>query len=134
MILRLARVLIPAPFNHISRATYAETTSGLLGGLAKSKRKAKPGGGGGPSEKREFPVETDTKKLVNFVCGSNILKEGGQDIELKPDSEYPEWLWSLRTGPAPKLEDLDPSTKYYWLLLRRQARRQKNQLCKMRRF
>lgn len=44
-----------------------------------------------------MPVETDAKKLVNFVCGSNILKEG-QDIELKPDSEYPDWLWNLNIG------------------------------------
>jgi large subunit ribosomal protein L54 len=31
------------------------------------------------------------------VCGSNLLKEG-EDIKLKPDDEYPDWLWTLRTG------------------------------------
>lgn len=48
-------------------------------------------------EKKVLPVETDSEKLVNYVCGSNINKQG-QDIQLKPDSEYPEWLWSLRLG------------------------------------
>lgn len=48
-------------------------------------------------EKKILPVEEDTTKLVNFVCGSNILKEG-QDVQIKPDNEYPEWLWSVRTG------------------------------------
>ncbi|KAI5709522.1 hypothetical protein M8J76_013816 [Diaphorina citri] len=134
MILRigLAKLLVPTQVNTMAKAMYADTTSGTLGGLAKSKKKvAKPTG---VSEKREFPVETDAKKLVNFVCGSNILKEGGQDIELKPDSEYPDWLWKLRTGPAPKLEELDPNSKEYWLRLRREARRQKNLQAKMRKF
>lgn len=64
--------------------------------LGKSKKKL--GGKGGPIlEKTELPVETDAQKLVKFVCGSNILKEG-QDIELKPNSEYPDWLWKLNIG------------------------------------
>lgn len=48
-------------------------------------------------EKVVLPVETDPKVLVTFVCGSNINKEG-KDIELKEDTEYPEWLWKLNTG------------------------------------
>lgn len=48
-------------------------------------------------EKKIIPVETDPQKLVNYVCGSNLLKEG-EDIKLKPDDEYPDWLWTLRTG------------------------------------
>lgn len=48
-------------------------------------------------EKKIFPVETDPGKLVNNVCGSNIMKQG-QDVALMPDSEYPDWLWSLRLG------------------------------------
>lgn len=63
--------------------------------LGKSKKKVAKGGP--VVEKSELPVETDTKKLVKFVCGSNILKEG-QDVELKPDSEYPDWLWNLNLG------------------------------------
>lgn len=47
---------------------------------------------------QKLPVETDPKKLVKFVCGSHPVKEDRQDVELKDDSEYPDWLWELRTG------------------------------------
>lgn len=32
-------------------------------------------------EKKILPVETDTEKLVNYVCGSNILVKG-EDIKV----------------------------------------------------
>lgn len=51
-------------------------------------------------EKVKLPVETDAKRLVTHLCGSNLLAEGGEDIELKPDSEYPEWLWNLHIGES----------------------------------
>lgn len=69
----------------------------FLGIMSLGKSKKKVGKGGPVLEKSELPVETDAKVLVKFVCGSNILKEG-QDVELKPDSEYPDWLWNLNTG------------------------------------
>lgn len=47
------------------------------------------------SKKIDLPVETDAQKLVKFCCGLNILKTGGKEVELKPDSEYPSWLWDL---------------------------------------
>lgn len=62
--------------------------------MALGKTKKKLGKGGPILEKFEIPVESDAKILNKFVCGSNILKEG-KDIELKPDSEYPDWLWNL---------------------------------------
>lgn len=66
--------------------------------MSLGKAKKKMAGKGGPViEKTEIPVENDAKKLVKFVCGSNILKEG-EDVELKPDSEYPDWLWNLNIG------------------------------------
>lgn len=66
------------------------------------------------SEKKHLDVETDGQKLVNYVCGANIYKEG-VDPKLKPDSEYPEWLWTLRMdrGPVP-LEELDKDSWQYW--------------------
>ena len=61
-----------------------------------SKKAGKAGGKLGPVvQKIVLPVESDPVKLVNNVCGSNILKEG-KDVELKPDSEYPDWLWTIR--------------------------------------
>ncbi|XP_015178064.1 PREDICTED: 39S ribosomal protein L54, mitochondrial [Polistes dominula] len=69
------------------------------------------------SNKIIHPVEKDTNKLVTYVCGSNYLKEG-EDIKLKPDSEYPDWLWTIPLTP-PRLEDMDPNTKQYWRRLRK---------------
>jgi len=45
-----------------------------------------------------LPVETNVEKLQTHLCGSNLLKEGGENIELKPDNEYPDWLWKLNIG------------------------------------
>ncbi|XP_043277658.1 39S ribosomal protein L54, mitochondrial [Venturia canescens] len=99
-----------------------------LGKLKKGKK------AGAATEKRLLPVEKDTHKLVKFVCGSNILKEGGQDVEIKPDSEYPDWLWEIRTGPAPPLSELDPNTKAYWRRVRRDNLLQNNARASTRKF
>ncbi|KAI4468805.1 39s ribosomal protein l54 mitochondrial [Holotrichia oblita] len=116
------------PKNH-----YAKKDTGgvsMVGGMLKKKKMGKTG----PAmEKKILPVETDPHKLVNFVCGSNILKEG-QDIEIKPDSEYPEWLWTLRTGPPPKLEELDPNSLEYWRRVRRLGIQRNNRLAQLKKF
>lgn len=96
-------------------------------------KKKKLGKAGPMMEKKVLPVETDTNKLVNYVCGSNIMKTG-EDIKLKPDNEYPEWLWTLRTGPAPPLEELDPETKQYWRRIKKMAMRRNNMLSQLKRF
>ncbi|CAL7949844.1 unnamed protein product [Xylocopa violacea] len=82
----------------------------------------------GVSSKVKLPVEKDVNKLLTYVCGSNIYKEG-EDVKLKPDSEYPEWLWSIRIEPL-KLSDLDPNTKQYWRYIRKKAIIRKNQMLK----
>ncbi|XP_023305075.2 39S ribosomal protein L54, mitochondrial [Lucilia cuprina] len=84
-------------------------------------------------EKKEIPVETDANKLVNYVCGSNILKTG-EDIKLKPDSEYPDWLWTLNVDRIVPLEEMDQNTKQYWRRLRKMALRRNNQLAKLKKF
>ncbi|XP_055331305.1 uncharacterized protein LOC129583518 [Paramacrobiotus metropolitanus] len=63
--------------------------------------------------KKKIEVESDPHKLVNYLCGGQYLKEG-PEIKLKPDNEYPDWLWNLRTGPPPPLSELDPTTMEYW--------------------
>jgi large subunit ribosomal protein L54 len=50
---------------------------------------------------------------VNYCCGANYFKEG-EDIKLKEDSEYPEWIWSLRLNYPPPIHELDPNTKEYY--------------------
>lgn len=102
-------------------------------GLSLGKKK-KVGKLGPVLEKKVLPVETDPKKLVKFVCGSNILKEGGQDIELKDDSEYPEWLWSVNLDRPKKLEEMDPESAEYWHKVRKMARVKHNLMSKIKNF
>ncbi|XP_011861819.1 PREDICTED: 39S ribosomal protein L54, mitochondrial [Vollenhovia emeryi] len=85
-------------------------------------------------EKKVLPVETDVNRLLTHVCGTNIYKEGGEDVKLKPDSEYPSWLWNIRTGPPPPLEEMDPNTKQYWRRLRLLGLRKKNKERATRKF
>lgn len=50
--------------------------------LAPTPKKLKKLGKLGPiMEKKEIPVETDANKLVNYVCGSNLMKKG-EDIKV----------------------------------------------------
>nr|CAG4637530.1 EOG090X0KWJ [Ceriodaphnia reticulata]SVE73336.1 EOG090X0KWJ [Ceriodaphnia reticulata] len=112
-------------------AEYAKPAGGP-GGLG-SKKAGKLGKLGPVVEKKILPVETDPEKLVNYVCGSNILKQG-QDIQLKPDSEYPDWLWSLRLGKVPPLEEMDQNTLQYWRRLRKLNLRRQSRLMELRRY
>ena len=80
---------------------------------------SKIGGGAGTSRLRLEP-ESDPVKLTTFLCGGDISREGGKDPELKPESEYPDWLWTLRLekGSLP-LDELDPDTWDYWIKLQK---------------
>jgi len=91
----------------------------------------KPGKGSAaiPQKKRLDP-EQDAGKLVRFLCGGNILKEG-TDPELRPHSEYPEWLWSLRTERgSPPLEELEVDTWAYWRRIHKINRKTVNMIMK----
>merc|ERR1739842_4746 len=116
--------------SHIQHMNYAKP---LLGGIKK--------GGGkkatklGPAvEKVKLPVESDPVILVNYCCGSDFNKENPQDIKLGEDSEYPDWLWTLRTGKPPPLEEMDPESKQYWLKLRKIKMWENNKLSSLKRF
>ncbi|XP_023950668.2 39S ribosomal protein L54, mitochondrial [Bicyclus anynana] len=119
---------------HTNSTNYAvkktTTAAGGVLGLGKGKKKISKLGS---MEKKQLPVETDPERLVNYVCGSNIYITG-EDVKIKDDSEYPDWLWTLNTGKPPRIEDLDPNTKQYWLRVRAAGMRRNNKLRSMRKF
>ena len=63
------------------------------------------------------------------VCnGANIYKDG-QDPPLKPDSEYPDWLWTLNGTKTP-LSELSTEENIYWRRVRKAKIKQQNALRK----
>ncbi|KAM7140864.1 large ribosomal subunit protein mL54 [Molossus nigricans] len=96
------------------------------------------GGKGGKSsvvsdDLKDPEVCTDPVRLTTHAMGVNIYKEG-QDVVLKPDAEYPEWLFQMNVGPPKKLEELDPETREYWRLLRKHNIWRHNRLSKNQKF
>ncbi|XP_022188151.2 39S ribosomal protein L54, mitochondrial [Nilaparvata lugens] len=112
--------------NHTIVCNYAAPNIASLGKSKKLKA------GAAPVEKKRLPVETDINKLVTFCCGTNILKEGGQDIKLQPDSEYPDWLWQLHIGKPKTLDEMDPNTLQYWRKVRKGGMKRRNLLLSKR--
>ena len=52
-------------------------------------------------------VEKDPVKLTTYLCGSNYKLEG-EDVQLKPDSEYPDWLFTMDIKrPKPKSWEIE---------------------------
>ncbi|EGD83245.1 hypothetical protein PTSG_03876 [Salpingoeca rosetta] len=56
---------------------------------------------------------TMAAKALPTTCPGANINEGGEDPELKPDDQYPEWLWSLAEAPKTSA-DFDASDKYHW--------------------
>uniref|UniRef100_H2ZFF4 Large ribosomal subunit protein mL54 n=1 Tax=Ciona savignyi TaxID=51511 RepID=H2ZFF4_CIOSA len=75
----------------------------------------------------------DTELLVTRCCGLNKYVEG-EDPVLKPDEEYPDWLWTIHTGKPKTFLDMDPDTKEYWYALKLANRVQRNKAKKGIRF
>ncbi|KAL2295056.1 hypothetical protein Nmel_018202 [Mimus melanotis] len=91
---------------------------------------AKSKGKGVPKEALKGPeVCTDPTMLATHAMGVNYFKEG-PEVTLKPDSEYPDWLFKIHLGPPKKLEELDPDTLEYWRRLRKYNTWQRNRLKK----
>lgn len=128
------RSFVPMKFTlNLPCITYSkkETTGvSMVGGALKKKKMGKLGP---MAEKKIMPVESDVNKLVNYVCGSNIYKTG-EDIKIRPDSEYPGWLWNLHIGPALSLDELEPDSKEYLLKVRKMAMRRNNKLAQLKQF
>ncbi|XP_037079163.1 39S ribosomal protein L54, mitochondrial-like [Pollicipes pollicipes] len=129
-----SRWLLPSATALCRRALVTSATHNALPSMTAGqlgKKVAKAGKLGSPTEKTVLPVETDPHRLVQYCCGSNILIEG-EDIQLAPDSDYPDWLWELDTsaGHAALLlwKSLSPDSLQYWWLVRNKAIRRQNQL------
>ncbi|BFZ01818.1 hypothetical protein BsWGS_04856 [Bradybaena similaris] len=76
----------------------------------------------GSSQKSRLEVETDPEKLLKYCCGANIYVDG-KDPEIKADSEYPDWLWTMRIERGMKdLSTIDPMSAEYWSLISRYTR------------
>ena len=71
-----------------------------------------------------FDVETDTNKLLSHCCGLNYRTEGdwSEPVELKPDTEYPDWLWKIDVKrPRPTSDELEYGTLEYFKALEKEA-------------
>ncbi len=67
---------------------------------------------------------------MTHCCGLNYLKTGGEEVKLKPDNEYPEWLWKLPLDGGPTEQEQDPEHIDYWLRKRKLAVANKLRLSK----
>ena len=61
-------------------------------------------------------MEANAERLCQHVCINYRNDVEGPGPEIKPDSEYPEWLFQLDLEPFKELEDMDPERDgwKYW--------------------
>ena len=75
-----------------------------------------------------------TNNFPTTCPGANYTKEG-EEIQLKPDSKYPDWLWTLGE-PKRDFKDMSPEVdgKAYFKRERKMKIREQNMIRKQRRF
>ena len=75
-------------------------------------------------------METDAEKLLTHCCGLNYHLEG-EEVKLKADEEYPDWLWELDVKrPRPTSYELEEGTLEYFLALREEQMKRNNQIAR----
>eukprot|EP01134_Creolimax_fragrantissima_P003704 CFRG3704T1 len=73
-------------------------------------------------------AETGKCSGATDVCAGANIYTTGSDPAIKPDSEYPEWLWGL-LDPAVRNEGKDdPMNKKYWKSRRKELIKKQNSL------
>ena len=89
---------------------------------------------GALTQRQHLTVEKDPIKLCTEVCGANYFKTG-ENPKIKPDSEYPDWLFELRTDwePVPLEEETD-AFKYWERVIAMHKRRAGTQMKVRRRI
>ncbi|XP_062306792.1 large ribosomal subunit protein mL54 [Osmerus eperlanus] len=75
----------------------------------------------------------DPVKLTSHAMGVNIFKTG-DDPQLRPPQDYPEWLFQLDLGPPKKLVELEPDSWEYIKVLRKEHMWRFNRLNKGKRL
>ncbi|KAK5870221.1 hypothetical protein PBY51_024875 [Eleginops maclovinus] len=108
--------------NRIQTCGYAKKVATKAKGKGMAKQELK-----GPE------VCTDPVRLTTYAVGANIFKQG-EDPQLKPHDQYPEWLFELNLGQAKKLNELEPDTWEYWKRLRKENIWRNNKLQKGKKF
>eukprot|EP00123_Amoebidium_parasiticum_P012630 comp21486_c0_seq1/m.29759 comp21486_c0_seq1/g.29759 ORF comp21486_c0_seq1/g.29759 comp21486_c0_seq1/m.29759 type:complete len:114 (-) comp21486_c0_seq1:124-465(-) len=92
--------------------------------------RAAPAAKGAPAAKKKAGKDAGGGKptvVANFnpaVCNGANIYVGGEDPPLRPNEEYPDWLWTLLDEP----KITDPLDKRYWRKLRKTSIRKANQL------
>uniref|UniRef100_UPI0037E93F2E large ribosomal subunit protein mL54 n=1 Tax=Semicossyphus pulcher TaxID=241346 RepID=UPI0037E93F2E len=109
-------------FNKIQTCRYAKKVAAKGKGRGVMKEELK-----GPE------VCKDPVRLTSYAVGVNILKQG-EDPQLKPPEQYPEWLFQLNLGEPKKLHELDSDTWEYWKRLRKENIWRHNRLHKGKKF
>ena len=89
------------PSSSLLRASVASTPTSVSRGLAKKADKKK-------GAVFEVPIMVAENK-EDMVRGLNMFKDSSDEVKVKPDSEYPDWVFTLHM-PRASLEEL--SAKY----------------------
>lgn len=100
-------------------AIFSASPSPLSSSLPTFPIAAKQAKAGKKMSKGEKPVK-EAYLNMDVCVGANYLKTG-EDPIIKPESEYPEWLWGLLDKQEPSADSIQ-----YWRRLRKDEARKAN--------